>query len=44
MMESKSLGLKSIQSRVDFLNGSVSVESKPSEGAAYFIQIPAFVV
>jgi two-component system, NarL family, sensor kinase len=41
MMEGKSLGLKSIKSRVDFLNGKLTIQSEPSEGTTYFINIPA---
>ena len=39
-MDSKTMGLTSILSRVKFLNGTVNVESKPGEGCTYFIQIP----
>lgn len=39
-LESKSIGLSSIQSRVNFLSGQVSVESKPQEGVMYVIKIP----
>ncbi len=39
-MDSKTIGLTSILSRVKFLNGTVNVESKPGEGCTYFIQIP----
>jgi len=38
--ESASLGLKSIQSRVNFLNGKIDFISKPGEGAKYILQIP----
>jgi signal transduction histidine kinase len=37
---SKGLGLKSLESRVDILNGIYSLESKPGEGTNYFIKIP----
>ncbi|NTV82950.1 MAG: sensor histidine kinase, partial [Bacteroidales bacterium] len=40
MLESKSIGLKSIQSRVNFLNGTLAIDSKPEQGASYLIQIP----
>jgi two-component system, NarL family, sensor kinase len=39
-LESKTIGLTSILSRVKFLNGTANVESKPGEGCTYFIQIP----
>jgi signal transduction histidine kinase len=39
-MESGSIGLKSIQSRVNFLNGKIEVESKPGEGVQYALQVP----
>lgn len=35
-----SLGLRSIRSRVDFLNGDLQIESSPGKGAAFFIHIP----
>jgi len=38
--ESKSLGLTSIQSRVNFLSGELEVESKTNEGASFFIKVP----
>ena len=34
------LGLKSLQSRVEILNGIYTVESKLNEGTNYFIKIP----
>lgn len=37
---SKGLGLKSLESRVEIMNGIYSVESKPNEGTNYFIKIP----
>jgi signal transduction histidine kinase len=40
-LESESIGLKSIQSRVNFLNGSFNIETKPGEGVKYILQIPA---
>lgn len=39
-MESESIGLKSIQSRVNFLNGTLGLESRPGEGTRYSIRIP----
>lgn len=41
MLESKSIGLKSIQSRVNFLNGKLALDSKPGAGVKYEIRIPA---
>jgi len=38
--ESSSLGLKSIQSRVNFLNGEVALDSRPGKGVKYSFQIP----
>jgi len=39
-IESKSIGLTSIESRVNFLSGQIYVESKPGEGVKYVIEIP----
>jgi two-component system, NarL family, sensor kinase len=39
-LESGSIGLKSIQSRVDFVNGKLFVESKPGKGVKYTVQVP----
>ncbi|NTV82951.1 MAG: tetratricopeptide repeat protein [Bacteroidales bacterium] len=39
-IENDSLGLKSIQSRVNFLNGFLSVDSKPGQGVRYTFEIP----
>jgi two-component system, NarL family, sensor kinase len=39
-LESDSIGLKSIQSRVDFLNGKLEVASKPGEGVIYNLVVP----
>jgi two-component system NarL family sensor kinase len=39
-IESRSIGLQSIQSRVNFLEGEISPESKPGAGVTYFMQIP----
>ena len=36
-----SIGLKSIQSRVDFLNGKVVIETGPDKGTSYSIEVPA---
>jgi len=36
----ESIGLKSIQSRVDFLNGRLQVDSNPGKGVRYSLQIP----
>ncbi len=36
----KGLGLKSLESRVEILNGILSLESKPEKGTNYFIKIP----
>jgi two-component system, NarL family, sensor kinase len=41
MLESQSIGLKSIQSRVNFLNGKIDIQSSPGNGASYLIQVPA---
>ena len=38
--DSKSAGLASIRSRVNFLNGSLSLETKPGHGSRYIIGIP----
>jgi two-component system NarL family sensor kinase len=35
-----SIGLKSIQSRVNFLNGEMKIDSKPGDGVKYSIHIP----
>jgi signal transduction histidine kinase len=39
-LQAKSLGLSSIKSRVEFLGGEISIESKPGAGIMVFIQIP----
>lgn len=39
-IESQSIGLKSIQSRINFLNGTVQIDSKPGNGVKYDIMIP----
>jgi two-component system, NarL family, sensor kinase len=42
-VDSKSIGLDSIFSRVKFLNGNVNLESKPGKGCTYFIRIPHII-
>jgi two-component system, NarL family, sensor kinase len=37
---SESIGLKSIRSRVDFLNGKVEIFTEPGKGVKYTLQIP----
>ena len=39
-LESKSIGLSSIQSRVNFLSGKVNLQSKPGKGTKYYMEIP----
>jgi signal transduction histidine kinase len=39
-LESKSIGLTSIQSRVNFLNGKMKVQSSPGEGVTFTFQLP----
>jgi signal transduction histidine kinase len=39
-LESESLGLQSIQSRIDFLNGMMNLKSEPGKGVRYDIRIP----
>ena len=39
-LESKSLGLTSIQSRVNFLNGKSQFHSEPGKGVSYKLEIP----
>jgi two-component system, NarL family, sensor kinase len=38
-INNESLGLKSIQSRVNFLNGTLDVESSPGKGVRYGISL-----
>ena len=38
--KSRGLGLKSLESRCEILNGILSIESKPGFGTNYFIKIP----
>jgi signal transduction histidine kinase len=38
--ESNGLGLKSIESRVELLNGKLMLESAPKKGTVYFLEIP----
>jgi signal transduction histidine kinase len=40
-MESKSIGLSGIQSRVNFLSGEINIESSPAKGVNFHIKIPA---
>jgi signal transduction histidine kinase len=39
-LDAESIGLKSIQSRVNFLNGKLEINTKPGAGVKYSIQIP----
>jgi signal transduction histidine kinase len=39
-LKSKSIGLRSIQSRIDFINGNLKIESKPGHGTSYNMIIP----
>lgn len=39
-LESKTIGLKSIQSRINFMNGGVEIYSRPGEGTKYKFTIP----
>jgi signal transduction histidine kinase len=39
-LDKKTLGLTSIMSRVDFLNGTVDITSKPGKGMKFAIRIP----
>jgi len=43
-LESGSLGLKSIMSRVDFLNGKISVDTQTGKGAAFHIVVPVTIL
>ncbi|MBC7903837.1 MAG: sensor histidine kinase [Gemmatimonadaceae bacterium] len=38
--ESKGLGLKSLESRTEILNGQLVIDSKPGQGTEHFIKIP----
>jgi signal transduction histidine kinase len=40
MLEKETLGLKSIQSRVNFLNGIFFIETLPGKGTRYSLEIP----
>jgi signal transduction histidine kinase len=40
-LKNKSIGLTSIQSRVNFLGGKLNINSKPGRGTTYFISIPS---
>jgi len=42
-LENQTIGLKSIQSRVSFLNGSLDIRSRPGEGVQYTVRLPLFV-
>jgi two-component system, NarL family, sensor kinase len=39
-LESETIGLKSIQSRVNFLNGRIDIDTEPGKGVKYVLQIP----
>jgi len=39
-IKSKSIGLASIQSRVNFLNGNIKIDSTPGKGTIYLLEIP----
>lgn len=39
-IESQSIGLKSIHSRISFLNGKVEIDSRPGAGVKYHIEVP----
>ncbi|MBS1667780.1 MAG: sensor histidine kinase [Bacteroidetes bacterium] len=38
--ESRGLGLKSMESRIEILNGQLSIESQPNKGSSYFFSAP----
>ena len=38
--KSRSMGLQSIQSRVDFLNGKINVDALPGKGMKYTLRVP----
>ncbi len=40
MLKLKTIGLKSILSRIKFLNGDVTIESNPGKGSTFFMQVP----
>jgi two-component system NarL family sensor kinase len=40
-LDTESIGLKSIQSRVSFLNGKLEIDSQPGKGVKYALKIPA---
>jgi signal transduction histidine kinase len=40
MIDKKSLGIQSIQSRVSFLDGQVNIQSSPGNGTVYRLHIP----
>jgi signal transduction histidine kinase len=39
-LKAKTIGLKSIQSRTNFMNGEMEIRSKPGEGTRYRFSIP----
>jgi two-component system NarL family sensor kinase len=43
-LETKSIGLKSITSRVNFLNGTINIDSAPGKGARYLLKIPVNII
>ncbi|OQX73128.1 MAG: hypothetical protein B6D61_12870, partial [Bacteroidetes bacterium 4484_249] len=40
-LKNKSIGLTSIQSRVNFLGGKLNINSRPGRGTTFFINIPS---
>ena len=40
LSEEGAFGLKSLQSRVGFLNGAMNIESSPGKGTRYYIEVP----
>jgi signal transduction histidine kinase len=42
--ETESIGLKSIQSRVNFLNGTLTMDSSPGKGVIYTMHVPVSAV
>jgi signal transduction histidine kinase len=38
--KSKSLGISGIRSRIDFLDGTLSIDSRPGQGATFHIEVP----
>jgi len=39
-LESKSIGLRSIQSRINFLNGKMEIRSEPAKGSSFKFNVP----